>query len=190
MRIGEGKDRLVLFPVDPAFSISNPDRLIRVLVSSGFVIAPSQGGNNRAPMQPGENFMRLLSFVGCSPSIAADENPGSYNNYSIEVITSNNYLTLLAGYQTRSPVCPVCAGRTGEVLSAGEISIENNQVTWSCPQCKAIVPVEQIKWRNKLAVAKDYLQINGVFEGEVVPGDKFLKDLENETGIGWSYCYC
>jgi len=189
-RIGKGKDRLVLFPVDPAFTISNPDHLVEVLVSSGFVVDPSKVGNDKASMQPGEHFMRHLIFVGCSPSIATGENPDTYNNYSVEVITSNNYLTLFAGDRFKSPVCPVCANCTGEVLATDEITILNNQVTWVCPQCSATVPAGKFKWRNKLSAARDYIQVNGVFEGEVIPGDKFLQDLENETGAIWSYCYC
>ena len=180
----------MLFPVDPAFRISNPGQLVQVLISIGFVVTPSKGKNNNSPVQPGEHFMRLLSFVGCSPSIASGENPETYNNYSVDVIASNNHLTLIAGDRIKSPVCPVCNKRTGEVLGVDEITIENNRVSWICPQCEAVVPVEKIKWRNKLAVAKDYIQINGVFEGEVIPADKFLQDLANKTGIEWSYCYC
>lgn len=189
-RIGKGNNRLVIFPIDPAFQVSKPDQLIRLLVTSGFVVDPSAGGNNKAPMKPGEHFMRHLIFVGCSPSVATTENPDSCNSYSVEAITSNNHLTLIAGNRIKSPVCPECSRSTGEVLVTDEITIVNNRVTWVCPQCEAAVPVEKIKWRNKLAVAKDYIQINGVFEGEVIPGDKFLHELENETGTEWSYCYC
>jgi hypothetical protein len=189
-RIAKGDNRLVLFPIDPAYRVSKPDQLIRLLVTSGFVVDPSAGGDTKAPMAPGENFMRHLIFVGCSPSVANAENPDSYNNYSVEVITSNNHLTLFAGNGIKSPVCPECTRSTGEVLATEEITVVNNRVAWVCPKCKAAVPVEKIKWRNKLAAAKDYIQINGVFEGEVMPGDKFLHDLEKETGTEWSYCYC
>ena len=141
-------------------------------------------------MQPGEHFMHHLSFVGCSPSITTDDDPDTYNRYSVEVVTSNNYLTLIVGDRIKSPVCPVCTKCTGEVLATDEITIVANRVTWICPQCAAVVPAGKLKWRNKLAVAKDYIQVNGVFEGEVIPGDKFLKHLASETGSEWFYCYC
>jgi len=189
-RIGEGKDRLVIFPVDTAFRIPKPGRLVEALVASGFVVDPSQVGIKKASMQPGEHFMRHLIFVGCSPSIASDENHDTYNKYSVELVTSNNYLTLIAGDRFKSPVCPVCAKSTGEVLATDEIEIVNDQIAWVCPQCSTAVPAGKFKWRNKLVVARDYIQVNGVFEGEVIPGDKFMKDLASETGIEWSYCYC
>jgi len=141
-------------------------------------------------MQPGKHFMQHLSFVGCSPTVATDENIDTYNKYSVEVVTSNTFLTLITGVRTKSPICPVCNMCTGEILATDEITVVTNQVTWICPQCAAAVPAGKFKWRNKLAVAKDYIQINGVFEGEVIPGDIFLRDLASKTGIEWSYCYC
>lgn len=134
--------------------------------------------------------MRHLTFVGCSPSVATGANPATYNNYSIDLITTNDNLTIIAGDRVRSPVCPTCGRRAEGKLAADGIGILENQVIWICPECELTTPIENINWQNKLAVATHYIEVNGVFEGEVIPADKFLKALEEETGIGWSFCYC
>jgi rubredoxin len=188
-RIAAGKDRLVLYPLDPAYRLPSPEHLAGFLVRCGFVAAPARGEVDTL-MRPGENFMRRLTFVGCSPSVAMDENSGAYNNYSVRIIAPNNGLTIIAGNRVKSPVCPVCNRRAEGRFAADSIRKLHNQIAWVCPECEAIIPVEKINWRKKLAVASNYLEINGVFEGECIPADKFLQDLANETGIEWSYCYC
>ena len=189
-QIDPGKDRLVLFPVDPEFRISSADQLIRFLVSCRFVSELDRAGESPSSMKPGENFMRHLSFVGCAPSVASDGDPNSYNTYSVELFVSDNDLTIIAGEHVRSPVCPLCGKRANDVLASDAIELLNDQVSWTCPECAVSMQIEKVKWRNKLAVARHYIQVNGVFEGEALPADKFLQDLENRTGTEWSYCYC
>ena len=188
-KIAPGKNRLVLYPLDPEYRISSPGRLAEFLVHCGFVAGIS-GEEAFAQLRPGEHFMRHLIFVGCSPSVATDENPGAYNNYSVDLITSNDGMTIIAGNRVKSPVCPACGKRTEGISAADGVKILGHQIAWACPECDAITPIEKINWRNKLAVATDFIEVKGVFEGEAIPADKFLQDLAEQTGTGWSYCYC
>jgi hypothetical protein len=188
-KIAPGKNRLVLYPLAPRYRIPSPGHFAGFLVQSGFV-AGLPVGKSFQGLQPGENFMRHLTFVGCSPSVASDENLATYNNYSIDLIATNDNLTIIAGDRVKSPMCPICGRRAEGKLAADGIRILENQVIWICPECEANTPVENINWRNKLAVATHYIEVKGVFEGEVIPADKFLKALAEQTGIGWSYCYC
>jgi len=189
-RIATGKNRLVLYPLDPDYRISSPERFAGFLVSCGFVDELSPGEESLEQMRPGENFMKLLTFVGCSPSVATDKHPNPYSNYSVEIVALNSGLTIIASNRAKSPVCPACGKSSQDVLAADSVTRVGDQIAWTCPECGAGTPIEKINWRNKLAIATDYLQINGVFEGESIPADNFLQALYGETGTKWSYCYC
>jgi len=188
-KIAPGKNRLVLYPLSPEYKVPDSDQFAEFLVQSGF-IAGLTGAQAFQGLRPGELFMRHLTFVGCSPSVSTDKSSDTYNAYSVDLIIMNNNLTIISGDRVKSPACPQCGERAKGSLAADGIRIQENRVAWTCPECKAVTPVEKINWRNRLAVATHYIEVDGVFEGEVIPADKFLQALAGQTGIEWNYCYC
>lgn len=173
-------NRLVLFPVETGFRITSPDALRRDLQTIGLLEANG----------PGPEFMKLLTFMGCSPSMGSGELGGDYNNYSVELCAQNCDMALLARSRLRSPACPRCGQRDSEALAMDQVEETDGRVVWRCPACKALLPLTEINWRHRLAVAFDYIVIHGVHDGEVIPSDRLLDYLTKVTGTGWSYCYC
>jgi len=139
---------------------------------------------------PGPEFMKLLTFMGCSPSVGSGEQDGDYNNYSIELCAQNSDMVLLARSRLRAPVCPRCGQRDSEALAVDQVEDKEGVAVWHCPACCVEQPVAAINWRHRLAVATDYIVIHGVHDGEVIPADRLLEHLDKVTGTGWSYCYC
>lgn len=189
-RIERGQNRLVLYPLNPDYKLLEPGRFARWLQSIGFIRNVEANQIETGEMGPGEHFMRLLTFVGCSPAVGSGNQENAYNNYSVEIVSSAENKILISGNRVRSPFCPKCGVHKKEMLAAETIRLQENKPVWACPECGVLVPIENINWRKKLAVASHYITVNGVFEGEVIPADKFLDDLGRETGIAWSYCYC
>jgi len=174
------QNRLVLFPVDPKFRITSPDAFHGELQAIGLLGATG----------PGPEFMKLLTFMGCSPSIGSGLQESDYNNYSIEICVQNNETALLVRSRLRSPVCPRCGAQNNDTVVVDQVEEAQGVVAWRCPGCHAKLPVTDINWRHRLAVATDYIVVHGVHDGEVIPSDRLLEYLTKVTGVGWSYCYC
>jgi len=183
-KIEPGQNRLILYPETDAVRQEYTGMLAAELLDSNFVSEILEND-----MSPGTDFMKLLTFVGCSPVVAANEDPVSYNKYSIRIVSSVDPV-IITSNRLRSPLCPVCGTAHENSTAADSIERAGDHFNWVCQACSAAIPVDEINWRNKLAIASSYIQINGVFEGESIPADKLLDRLAVRTGVPWSYCYC
>lgn len=182
--IKNGRDRLILHPLDP-FALSNSKTKLDALLNACQFTSKNSSGE----LVPGPAFMRLLTFVGCSPSVAGADDHGEYNQYSITIETASEPV-IIASTKIKSPECIVCHEKDRASRAVECIIQESDTIYWVCPACNERIELGDINWRNKLAVASSWIQVNGVFEGESLPSDKFLDLLKSETGTEWSYCYC
>lgn len=188
--IGTGQNRLVLYPLDQSYRVQDPKGLVQHLQSIGFVETVVSKTGNSGQLLPGSNFMRHLTFLGCSPSVGSGNQRLSYNNYSVLIDTSSDSRRVIAGRRVKSPSCSACSNKGSHVQIAEAFRLLDDNVVWACPVCNAARPVDTINWHNKLAVATHFIVVNGVFEGEAIPADKFLDQLGTVSGVTWSYCYC
>lgn len=183
-KIEPGQNRLILYPETDTVRQEHVGVLADELLDSNFVSEILEND-----MSPGTDFMKLLTFVGCSPVVALSDDPVSSNKYSIRIVSSGDPV-IIASNRLRSPVCPVCGTGHENSIAADSIERAGDHFNWVCRTCSAAIPVNEINWRNKLAIASSYIQVNGVFEGESIPADKLLNRLYGRTGVPWSYCYC
>ena len=183
-------NKLAIYPLEFDYKLKNPDKFLASLVRTGFVSDSATSGDNKKRFLPGEKFMRHLTFLGCSPSVGPGTADKSFNNYFIELLTSNKNPGLIASPRLRPPECPGCGNRDIDGRAHQQIRINQASPAWHCLECGQNYAVTEINWRYKLAVATDYIVVHGVFEGEAIPSDKFLDQLAGESGISWTYCYC
>jgi len=180
---------MVLYATDPYFRIDSRDALIAYLADRQ-LIAGALADNTDAPRYaPGTRFMELLVFTGCSPSIGSAEDDSIYNQYDIELPLPAMQPRLVAGSSSRPPECPECRAIAAIPLIETRI-IPGQVLYWECPQCNARVPLEKINWKRRACVTSSTIVINGIHEGEAVPSDELLTDLQSYSGVAWSYCYC
>ena len=181
------RSRLVLFPENAESPAPDQIRLLDGLLSAGLIGSATDPGVN--VYHPGNRFMMLLTFLGCSPTVSMVDDPDrddDPNRYFIEFPPVTKEITVIQDTRKISPRCPHC-GKTSAswhspLTSAGELH--------ECDHCGLHVKAHDWNWRHRLGFGRVWINIRGVHEGEAVPGEQLLETLEKLTGLVWDYAYC
>lgn len=179
------KVRLVLFPQDAESPKIDPAVLAKGLRGIGLIGAQVRSAMNR--YQPGGQFMGLITFLGCSPTIASASQAGDDPNvYAVELPTPVDDIQLIAGSRLRAPRCPECSAEKsrwhGTPASAQEV--------FACDQCGYRGECWHWDWRRQAGFGRSWINVWGVHEGEAVPGEKLMDALQRLSGFVWNYAYC
>jgi hypothetical protein len=180
---------MVIYAMDPYFRITSVDEFREHLVAANFISEPIQDNTGRQRYSTGAEFMQKLVFTGCSPSVNSALEDADYNQYDIELPISREVPGLITGDLNRAPICPRCNKVPEKYLNETRIIIDS-RIRWLCPECDTPTPVDQLDWKRRACIASSMIIINGVHEGEAVPLDELLTDLQSYSGVSWSYCYC
>ena len=128
----------------------------------------------------GNEFLSLLTFMGCSPDIEIEpqhDKPFCY----IEI--SNTKIThFIAGKNTKAAPCPECKARIKTIPNPED-------ETLNCPACNATIETTKLNWRKSAFLAKNWIAIGNIYELEAIPSDELLTALETETGANWKAAY-
>lgn len=159
--------KLYLYPEDPQFKI-NQQNVILLLHKLEFT------GSKLSSIRysTGNNFVSLLTFLGCSPNIeleSQDDKPYCY----IEIETSQK-TQFVSGENTKFPSCPHCKKPLKNTL---------------CSRCDKKIDPTKLNWRKSAFVASSWITIGNIYELEAVPNDQLLSALKNETGVCWKPAY-
>jgi hypothetical protein len=179
---------LILHPADPRAFVDET-MLLDPLREMGFVSQVMDFAGARH-YRPGEEFLQLITFLGCSPVVSLGE-PGKTGEEFCHLSLGNPAPEpiFVAGANGKAPRCPSCrkpdetwqqALRTGFPADGDH----------TCPHCGQTAPTETWNWRQSAGFARSFLIVWGIFEGEAVPSQQLLDALETASGGGpWSYFY-
>jgi DNA-directed RNA polymerase subunit RPC12/RpoP len=181
---------LILHPKDPDANPADSESLIAMLQSLGFIDAPLEFEGN-THYRPGEDFLQLMTFLGCSPVVALGE-PGLTGEDFCHVAFEGPVAEtqFFGGRNVKPPRCPACGHRYqqwSELISEWEAAKDTVQV--SCPECGSVKPITALKWRQCAGFGRYFIKVWGIFEGEAVPSDRLLEALQRHTDTAWSYFY-
>ncbi len=130
----------------------------------------------------GEAYLSLITYLGCSPQVGlgiedADTPLGAW----IELSAGFAEPRLIAGDNAKAPRCPQCRR-----------FIEHWRTQFPAPalcDCVEPTPWPRLNWRQCAGIARQFVLIHGVFEGEALPADALLNALARESGCEWRYAY-
>lgn len=183
---------LILHPKSPDALPGDVQGMITMLQQLEFIDAPITFQGN-SHYRPGEEFLSLMTFLGCSPVVSLGE-PGltgeDFCHVSFEGPTEEQ-TQFIGGNNVKQPRCPKCGHRFSawpELVSAWETDRENYRL--SCPDCGSELRLTALKWRQCAGFGRFFIKVWGIFEGEAVPSDRLLDALQRHTGTPWSYFYC
>lgn len=178
---------LILHPSDPDATVAK-SALADPLSSVGLISEPMDFQGERH-YRPGDEFLQLMIFLGCSPVVSLGE-PGKTGEEFCHIGFRETAPepVFIAGANGKAPRCPACR-QPDENWRDHFKSGKPVPPSWTCGHCGHTVPAHALNWRQSAGIARTFVMIWGVFEGEAVPSEQLMKTL---AGIGygsWSYFY-
>ncbi len=173
----------VLKPMPPAAPV------LACLRETGFIGRPLDDEKPDAFLV-GDNFLQLITFMGCSPHIEL-EPPADGNSFChIRIIGPLPDLQLMRGENTQPPRCIKCRGR----LSHWQEEVAGwcthpEQANVLCPSCGHRQRPVDLGWRRNAGLGRLFVVVEDIFPGEAVPVPSFLQRLRQASGVAWEYFY-
>lgn len=174
-------NRMVLFPETADFFISEKT-MVGILAGTGLL----GEAETESRFLPGERFLSLVCFLGCSPNV--ELGPNQYNKAycAIEVASSPDQVRCEFNIYTKAPKCPVCRR---EVSHPQHVEFSKPCNLHICSGCHSELDLSTLNWRKSAVFARSWIEIHNIFESEAVPHDNLMQHLENETGRAWKVAY-
>lgn len=177
--------RLSLAPGDVR---SAPDysTVLGYLCGGGFIGQALGDGRYRV----GEEFLRLISFMGCSPHIELDAQDPDASFCHVRLQGPLEDPVLLLGRNAQAPRCKACRGRMDDWREhSAAWPHQARQPCAVCPRCGAEQCPIDLNWRRSAGAGRLFVHVEDVFPGEAVPVPGLLKGLEQVTGTPWDYFF-
>ncbi len=189
--------KLILLPTDPDCTPVTIPALAGALRSIG-LIGAAREINGTTFYPTGEQFLQLITFLGCSPTIeleppddrqalAAGSRDGRFCHVFLE---SSDVLRFRSDPGTPTPRCPQCRTSLANwpaILQAWRDDPVNDH--WRCPQCSASGSITGLGFRKSAGFGRSFVEIRGIYPAEAVPGDALLTALKRLSGCTWSTIY-
>jgi hypothetical protein len=189
--------KLLLLPASPDTTAIAADRLAHELQAIGLIgewMPRGTGGFYPA----GEQFLQLVTFLGCSPAIEL-EPPGNLQElqkastegrFCHVFIESGEQLRFRYDSQTRTPRCPQCRNPVPDWALRLQAWQDGKQgLDWSCQSCGFSGHLTDLVFRKTAGFGRTFLEIRGIYPSEAVPGPALLNTLAALTGEPWTTIY-
>lgn len=179
---------LYLHPRDPHIEVDTR-ALTEALHDIGLIAEPFlfQGTEH---FKPGEEFLHLLTFLGCSPVVSLGE-PGLTGDEfcHIEFTTVTAEPRFISGDNIKVPRCRHCNHRIDDWTTLLDTWRSDGTDQWYCPSCGKVTPLHRLKWKQCAGFGRQFIKVWGIFEGEAVPGEELMNALRTATHQEWDYFY-
>ena len=172
--------RLVLHPGDPHYAWGSETSLVTVLRDIGLIAACWQQSEQGAAYLCGNQFLSLITFLGCAPDIALTPQDDGREFCLIELPSPAASPAAHFGENVKSARCPSCQKPVQALADVTEIC---------CGRCGTPTLAWKLNWRRSACWARTVINVWNVYESEAVPGEALLDRLASVSGTAWRYCY-
>lgn len=189
--------KLILLPADPHCPAVSTDRLAMELQAIGLIDRPHPLNGDRF-YPAGENFLQLVSFLGCSPRIeleppsdpetlAADSASGKFCHVFLD---SSEILRFRSDPCAPVARCPTCRSPLANWQSRLQPWQDNRaDSNWHCAQCGSSGDISALNLGKTAGFGHSFVEIRGIFPSEAVPSETLLNTLKSLTHEVWSTLY-
>jgi hypothetical protein len=181
--------RLILTPEDPHALPDNLPAILAGLREIGFIGDEIPGETAR--YQLGEQFLQLVTFMGCSPFVELAPGDGETPYCHLSVLGPFDTPRLLDGKNTTPPRCGVCRKRLNDWRGALDRWREGEAAPLApCPHCGHRQDPVTLNWRESAGWGRLFLCVENIFPQEAVPTQALLNQLQSTTpSLPWHYFY-
>jgi hypothetical protein len=181
---------LVLTPVAFTEIPADRDGLVALLREEQFIGDPLEVVGGEEHYSPGEEFMMLVTFLGCSPMIATGEMESGGEQYChIAIEGPLERPHYLVGDNIKIPRCPSCGHRFDDWQALLNGWQQEPDAEISCPECGGSFPITKLRWRKCAGFGRFFIKVWGIFESEAVPSPNLLAALKQVSGVEWQHFY-
>jgi predicted RNA-binding Zn-ribbon protein involved in translation (DUF1610 family) len=181
---------LYLYPEDTNTVPADMTTMLDGLRREGF-IGDEINFNGENHYHPGDEFISLITFLGCSPVIATEVTDSSGEGFShISIEGPLDTPSFVAGDNLKIPRCPACGQRFENwqaLVEAWRHHPEDH--TFPCPECGKALTAPQLRWRKCAGFGRFFIKVWGIFESEAVPSPELIALLEKLGGCRWQHFY-
>ncbi len=190
--------KLLLHPADPQCPAVETDVLAKRLQSIGLIGEPVRlKAETIYPV--GEQFLQLITFLGCSPMIELDlpsdaesREAGSRDGRfcHVSLTSSSGNLQYRADEHRTEPRCPQCRKpdpQWQEWLQTWQA--DRQQLHWACTFCDYTGLITDLNFRKSAGFGRNFIEIRGVYPSEAIPGEALLASLQALSGCNWNMLY-
>lgn len=137
----------------------------------------------------GDNFLQLIIFLGCSPSVELAPSEEGKSFCHVSFIQPENTPQLITSKHTNNPRCPSCRKEMGDTANTIEQWQQDESIQWSCPDCDFSGETKDLNWRHSAGVVSFFIEVNNIFPNEAVPSDELMSALKKASNSEWGYFY-
>lgn len=189
--------KLLLLPVDPLCPPLNCEQLASELQRIGLIGKPVALADE-VFYPTGDNFLQLISFLGCSPMIELEPPAGratlladsAAGKFCHLFLSCSKSLSFRADSQCPPPRCPGCRQPVADWQTAIEAWKGNRSLSdWTCTSCGFTGKLTGLLFRKTAAFGRTFIEIRGIYPSEAVPTDALLDRLQHLSGGPWKSVY-
>ncbi len=186
---------MVFYPQDLEYVPGALNELLSNLKTAGFIGDSFAVPSSNKKSEPkgyliGEDFLKLITFLGCSPHIEVtpSESMTDGGNFCYIEILQFQKPKYFKGLNHPKCSCPQCKSRVTKVLPELEQWIPDSQ--WvSCPKCRQNTLTENLNWRHSAGFGQFFIVVHSIYPNEAVPTDKLMNLLRSVSHKDWDYFY-
>ena len=157
-------------------------------IGDSFVISPQT--EEPTGYLIGDEFLKLITFLGCSPHIEVTppEQLTDWGNFCYIELQSFQEPRFYKGLNQLKCSCPSCKSRvTKNLPNLDQWAPESQQVI--CSKCQQTTLPEDLNWRHGAGFGQFFIRVNSIYPNEAVPTEKLMGLLKFITNENWDYFY-
>lgn len=192
---------MVLYPQDSLIesffekkSGINKEQLIEKLTNDGFLgdffCVNYDGQEEQTGYFIGDNFLKLITFLGCSPhlAVALPKEISDWNHFCHIELQQFQSPKFFKGLNRPKCSCSQCKSRLTLKLSDLD-SWTPGSMKMTCSKCQYVERVEELNWRHSAGFGAFFIVVHSVYPSEAIPTEQLMMLLKQNSLNQWDYFY-
>lgn len=188
--------RLVLHPQNADYAPESSETIQKILFETGFIaeshsVLDSRSADVGQSFLVGEQFLQLLTFMGCSPSINLTPQHDADRDYC-HIVLSPIYAHVHFRSHERDVFarCPECGRRDANWPALIERWYrDRSRIGYVCHQCHKSTSLYDLRWRQVAGFGRFFIDVFSIFPQEGIPSNHLLSALEDACAQPWTYFF-